>query len=254
MKTIVVVGDKFEEFARRHENVVTLSEFERKVWDGPLDDVDRIVLGQGVCRHRIATLREVILARTPGRMPLIVNPDLISDQTDPRQVTSVHKARRENVLITAPRRQADDTYISKLAIQDAAELLNDHMTGQHVQGIVLFEAARQMMLSVSERYLLLPEERNKRYFVLHDVISRYHQFAFPFNIEVELKVLSQERKPNGALHATVSTRFLQNGIELTEIEIRYAAYTKEFIAGREHSMAASRLSEYLGSVHSLQPA
>lgn len=47
MEKLIVVGEKFTDFARRHENVLTVNEFERFVWSGELAGVDKIVIGQG---------------------------------------------------------------------------------------------------------------------------------------------------------------------------------------------------------------
>ncbi|MDK2126680.1 AfsA-related hotdog domain-containing protein [Parachitinimonas caeni] len=254
MKTVVVVGDKFEEFAARQQNVITLRELEKKVWepDGPA--YEKVIVGQGVCRHRLSTLKDVLSTSHADKAPALLNLDQINDQVNPQQQRAVHKVKAENVLISMPRQRDELTYVSKLAIHDAAELLSDHMTGQHVQGMVLTEAARQMMLSVAELYLLLPEERNQRYFVLNEVSSRYHQFAFPIDTEVVLTVLSQERKASGALCVQISVRFMQQDVELAEVGIRYAAYDKHFIAEREHTMAASRLAAYLDSSSRLAEA
>lgn len=250
MKTTIVVGDKFEEFAQRQEHVITLTELENKIWEQRASEFDQIIIGQGVCRHRLSTLRDVMHTQTGDKTPTLLNLDQVNDQVDPRQMRAVHKVRRENVLISMPRQREDGCFVSKLAIHDAAELLSDHMTGQHVQGMVLTEAARQMMLSVSELYLLQADERNLRYFVLHDVSSRYHQFAFPIDTELELSVLSQERKRGGALCVEIKVRFLQQAVELAEVTIRYAAYDKHFIAEREHHMATTRLSAYLDAKRS----
>ncbi|WP_395165515.1 hypothetical protein [Klebsiella variicola] len=48
MEKLIVVGEKFTDFARRHQNVLTVNEFERFVWSGELAGVDKIVIGQGV--------------------------------------------------------------------------------------------------------------------------------------------------------------------------------------------------------------
>lgn len=246
VKTVVVVGDKFREFANRQQNVMTLSELEKRVWEHDGLPADQLIIGQGVCRHRLSTLHDVMRGKTGEQCPAILNLELVIDQVNPYQQRAVHKAKPENVLITMPHQFDDERFVSKLSIHDATELLSDHMTGQHVQGIVLTEAARQMMLSVTELYMLKPEERNQRYFVLNEVTSKYYEFAFPIDTDVELTVLSQERKPNGTLNVEVKVRFKQLTVELAEVGIRYAAYDKHFISEREHSMAAGRLTQHLG--------
>ena len=41
MEKLIVVGEKFTDFARRHENVLTVNEFERFVWSGELAETTR---------------------------------------------------------------------------------------------------------------------------------------------------------------------------------------------------------------------
>ncbi|WP_242014186.1 hypothetical protein [Klebsiella quasipneumoniae] len=47
MEKLIVVGEKFTDFARRHENVLTVNEFERFVWSGELAGVDKSLLVRG---------------------------------------------------------------------------------------------------------------------------------------------------------------------------------------------------------------
>ena len=51
MEKLIVVGEKFTDFARRHQNVLTVNEFERFVWSGELaapDKTLKLVDGQHV--------------------------------------------------------------------------------------------------------------------------------------------------------------------------------------------------------------
>ncbi|MNP31136.1 A-factor biosynthesis hotdog domain protein [compost metagenome] len=89
------------------------------------------------------------------------------------------KYRPENVLISIPERTDDGIYTASLLLHAQNELLLDHLTGQHVQGMVLLEACRQMLLAVTERFHLDEYEPPKRYFVLNEMNVRYTAFAFP---------------------------------------------------------------------------
>src|SRR3546814_8567164 len=67
----------------------------------------------------------------------------------------------------------------------------DHLTGQHIQGMVLTEACRQMFLAVTEKYFLQDYRAKKRYFVIDTMTMRYNAFAFPLPAQITYKVLSK---------------------------------------------------------------
>lgn len=62
----------------------------------------------------------------------------------------VHKHRSENTLISTPERSENGNFVAGLILHEQNELMLDHLTGQHVQGMVLTEACRQMFLAVTE--------------------------------------------------------------------------------------------------------
>ncbi|MBD2810814.1 hypothetical protein ID853_07945 [Xenorhabdus sp. Vera] len=80
-----------------------------------------------------------------------------------------HKHKRKNVLISKTIKTGDTSYQCHLLIDDDCAEMADHVTGQHIQGMVLLEACRQMINSVSERFLI-KTGRNKS-FVLHTMNS-----------------------------------------------------------------------------------
>ncbi|HEX7684183.1 MAG TPA: AfsA-related hotdog domain-containing protein [Trinickia sp.] len=241
-KSVIVVGDKFQGFSDKHDDIVTLGQLEKMIWEAQELPIDRIVVGQGVCHQRLSGLQTIMQRRFTDSPPRIVNYEQIADQLDPalRQVT--HKHHAQNILISAPRRASEHCYESKLAIHDATELLGDHMTGQHIQGMVLTEAGRQMMLAVAELFMLDAHERGRFYFILNKVATTYHRFAFPIETDAKLTVLAAERKRGNALHAEVRVDFAQQEEALAEAHISFAAYDKDLIARKEHELALTRVA------------
>lgn len=73
MEKLIVVGEKFTDFARRHQNVLTVNEFERFVWSGELAGVDKIVIGQGVQLDDISRTVCIIRQHYPDKIRQIVN-------------------------------------------------------------------------------------------------------------------------------------------------------------------------------------
>ena len=68
MEKLIVVGEKFTDFARRHQNVLTVNEFERFVWSGELAGVDKIVIGQGVQLDDISRTVCIIRQHYPDKI------------------------------------------------------------------------------------------------------------------------------------------------------------------------------------------
>jgi hypothetical protein len=237
--TLVVVGDKFVDFTVGKPNVLTMSDFESMVWSQKMPTSPRIILGQGVCRKRLVAIKEV-LRNQYRKEPVFINEGKLLDQFNPEQQHSVHKHRKENILITRPELTAPHRFRSLLILHDEEELLNDHTTGQHVQGMVITEAARQMMLSVTEHYFLHSEEKGRKYFVLNQVDSRFHQFAFPLDIEIIYRVTSLSRK-RSTLHGEALVEFYQGSTCLAEVRIAYSVYDKSYITHKEGEKAAASL-------------
>jgi hypothetical protein len=86
------------------------------------------------------------------------------------------------------------------------------MTGQHVQGLLLIEAARQMMLCVSESYLPGENTGARYYVVLNSVYTGYLKFAFPLPTLLSNEILSRQPGKGGSLKATCQTRFFQGDL------------------------------------------
>jgi hypothetical protein len=118
---------------------------------------------------------------------------------------------------------------------DCAEM-SDHVTGMHIQGMVLTEAARQMMLAVGEKFLLPEALKGKAYFALRKVNSIYHQFGFPIEMKIVHEIKKLKIRGTTCIIDTL-TKFIQNGIVITEVEIDYVASEKSQLSGKEQSMA-----------------
>lgn len=103
MEKLIVVGEKFTDFARRHENVLTVNEFERFVWSGELAGVDKIVIGQGVQLDDISRTICIIRQHYPDTMRQIVNLQDLYYQNNRDHQRLVHKRKKR--ISSSPRRK-----------------------------------------------------------------------------------------------------------------------------------------------------
>jgi hypothetical protein len=236
MQKMMIVGDRFSAFALDKEAVLTISEFSSLVWAGGVTSEALVTLGQGVDYDRLMGIAD-LSKRRHGIEIAFSNLEILVDQRDTEHCSKVHKHRRENVMVSRPVARDENTYTAWLMVQDEGELLNDHMTGQHVQGIVLTEAGRQMLLVTSEYFLLDEEAKGKSYFVLNTLSSTYSRFAFPLPTQIEFRILSMSRKKGLSLRAASETNFYQDRELVATVQSEFVAYPASYIGAKEAELA-----------------
>ena len=227
-----VVGDGFVNFSKT-VGVVRISDFEEMISLPRIGKATNgfYIIGQGISEERIKKIKQRLQDSK-------INDIFIKDNfCEKEQNQFVHKTLRENVMISQPKVIRDGLFVSRLMIDDRCAEMSDHLTGQHVQGVVLIEAARQMGLSVSEHFFLSNEERFKRYFVLNNLDVQFQQFVFP--LEVEMRCIVLEHKNLGEENFTIkyAIEFVQNNISCTRIIIGLMADAKAKLEAKEARLA-----------------
>lgn len=103
------------------------------------------------------------------------------------------------------------------------------MTGQHLQGMLLIEGARQMMTAVMENYFLDKEKRGCSYFILDRVDVSFKQFAFPLELILKYEVLKMEKTLNLGLKSSALVTFTQANRHVCGIAIDFSIFEKKFV-------------------------
>lgn len=237
----VVVGDKFSEFASL-EGVTTVSRL-ANLFDGltPVQEAPTVVMfGQGVSE----SWRSYLTNRTEERgFPTeFIGFQHITERTGRK---FCHKWNRHNVLITDPKPTKPHQYEMLLSIDDACEIMSDHVSGYHVQGMIFVEAARQAFLAVTECHLV-PKDQ-KYYFVINKLDIRYHKFAFPLPTEIEFDLDQVNDNHPNRLTAKATIRFYQCGDCVVEAFVDYAAIVEDHLIAKEKKMAIDCLTRTLSS-------
>ena len=150
----------------------------------------------------------------------------------------VHKKLSENVMISKPLSIGSKFFVSSLMIDDACAEMSDHLTGQHVQGMVLLESARQMILSIGENFFLSDEERFKSYFVLNSIEAQFKQFIFPIGVDLHCTINGYKKLGRGKFTAKCVIEFMQNNISCLQITIQFMADEKIKLEKKEEKLAA----------------
>jgi acyl-coenzyme A thioesterase PaaI-like protein len=140
-------------------------------------------------------------------------------------------------MLTLPVTSGEGRFSSHLRLDDACDDLADHLTGHHIQGAVLAEAARQMVLAVSESFLLPAPKRFGMRFVTHALEFHYHAYAFPLEVGVEFRTEHLKRGAGGNFAATAAIVCTQNDVAVAEGRFRYSALDGAFVDGNESALA-----------------
>ncbi|WP_296657395.1 AfsA-related hotdog domain-containing protein [Paraburkholderia sp.] len=238
-EVIVLVGDKFANFASLQQGVKTYSMLQLVVQSDQFPE-HGIVVGQGVDLHRLS---ETI--RLSGQEGVRVEPaEVVDCHHDESHRRLVHKQYGHNVLVTPPERIDETRFGAKLQLHDDCAELADHVTGQHIQGMVFVEAARQLMLCVTEKYVLDEHARLSSYFVLNEMRTTFLAFAFPIETDCIFTLTDYKRKTNGPIKASCVSEFSQAGQVVARVEIDFAAYPKSQLSRKEHELATAALTRY----------
>lgn len=159
-----------------------------------------------------------------------------------------HKHRPENILISDPKLEPNGSYVAELLLHERNELMLNHLTGQHIQGMVLTEACRQMFLAVTERYCLDKYLANKRYFVINSMNIRYQAFAFPLPAQIRYRIIEQQQlKPERIfIHADMDV--FQAEQVVAGMEVKFTVFDDTYISQRERKLAAEAVGNYVNQL------
>lgn len=236
-KILHVVGDRFGNFCVNNDNVVTLSEFETMIVNNwtQADTTTLVVAGQGVDIAQLKRIEDQIKASKSDLKIMFSK----LDKVDKRRV---HKEKDQNVLISAPYKVTEHLYGASVLIDDRCAEMSDHVTGQHIQGMVILEAARQMFIGVTESFFIEESKRGRYYFIIRDFGINYESMAFPLPMVIQYFIDEGQidQKGNWAFRAHMD--FEQAGTIVSKCEVSFSAYETKYVTRIEAMKARQVLS------------
>ncbi len=240
-RAFFVVGDKFESFAQG-KDVLTIHQL-RALSHLPqhlLEGHNVLLLGQGAAAEDVAAIARGYKSNFDSGSRFDVS-DLTRDRDLATSKVS-HKRFAHNTLISTPRRISSDTFELQLVIDERCELMGDHQTGQHVQGMLLVEAFRQSFLAVTDTFFPLGE--GERYFVINALHTDFQSFLFPLPAHISYRIEEADVNDRRARYKAALAA-VQNGETCATASISFTVYPQEVIASKEASLAAKVTSKML---------
>jgi len=238
-----IVGNKFADFADGNtilsytaalNNVELLARISQGVF-----------LGQGINADEASLLKQRLKFLAGTRfIPVIEH----ISQKVAREL--VHKAHDKNVLITAPQAMGGLVFESKLVVDDDCAEMSDHQNGEHIQGALLVEAARQMFMACYLSHDITPEfsrRVGKMAFTLSESNVRYENFVFP--VDTHIRLSFEEITINGSTASgRTKIQFKQFNKACCEVEFLANAYPLKFLKSLEKRSARKARNQ----LHSLE--
>ncbi len=243
-RVILVVGDRFAAFAAG-KDAMTQQQLRGLLglpaglpMAGP-----RVVVapGQGLGDDDVAEVLALAEASAQrGRFDL----SLWKERAPRAPRRLAHKHHPANTLVSEPRRISEDGFVLDLMIDEACEIMADHQTGEHVQGMVLLEAARQAFLAVTEAFFL-PQDGTKFYFVINAMSARYERFVFPVDALVRYTIREQDTDSPQRKRFAADIAVEQGGAVAAVFAVAFTVYEDARIAPKEAALAREALDRRL---------
>lgn len=241
--TLVLVGDQFVAFAT-HPGVYTVSGFVADVRSGHYDTPQGpipLAWGQGTTPYDLEYVRDALAARG-----LLDNFPIAAPVEPATGRYSCHKRREANALVAGLRLIGEHRYQAALALHPDNELMLDHQTGEHLQGLVVIEAFRQLLISVCEQYIVIGLPPREYGYVWHSLAMTFENFLFPVGTALECQFEQVDLSDARRIRMAATLEVDQAGTRCGVARIEFSALDARSMAVTEHRLARGRVDAFLG--------
>jgi hypothetical protein len=243
-KTLLIVSDKFHTFASR-KDVITKSELysllqTKNVIFSKRDKI-YLIPGQGFSENDVEGILNLALsAKNASHF------DFSMWKSLPKRASSqlTHKYSKENILISEPERISCDEFSMDVLIDESCEMMRDHQTGLHVQGILLLEASRQGYLAIIEKFFS-SNTVDKKYFIFNSMNVNYNRFAFPLPATLKAVIKEKDLLNNKKQQATMEMEIIQCGNCSASFSLDMTIMANKRITIMETKLADQSLDDHI---------
>ena len=208
-KNYVIVGDRIKE--RCISGMFISAETAESIAHSHRSPLT-LYIGQGLSDEQLIHLYSL----SQAKQTLI---DLVPKQRPQRaSLRETHKHENCNVAISKVIDNGNGTYSSALMIDDTNAELSDHLTGQHISGMMIVEAARQMSIATAEQFYINPLTRKKVNFLTNRMHVTYHDLMLPVQTEILCIPVAVKRSGPVNFRFTVNIQFRQQSKILATLE------------------------------------
>jgi hypothetical protein len=244
-KTVLMVGDRFAAFAdgqgvfTRTQLIAAMRRPGLLVHLGA--ERVKIIVGQGVAPDALTDVRSALIR--DGLISRVTMEEYVSRRIEAHRV---HKHRWQNVLITVLAPAALDTFHAQLIVDDESADISDHVTGLHVPGMVLIEAARQAHLAVVDHLAAQGwwTEQCSAY-SLQAMEMSFVRFAVPMPVSISISADPPRLERRELYTTSVCVTFMQCGELVAEARCEGMRHHARLLSRSESIDAQRQLANLL---------
>ncbi|MGP2832458.1 AfsA-related hotdog domain-containing protein [Serratia nevei] len=240
-KKLFVVGDKFYEFAIG-KDVLTISQLEL-LTQNPENIIDKeheVIVGQGVRKDfAIKIIKKNAKNIIHGNK---IKMRSLEKMVNDKKNSHCHKKLEQNILIGSVEqiKHNSDLFEMPLQIDERCELMADHQTGQHIQGMLIIEAGRQAFIAITEEFIY--KQDAERYYVINSMNIKFSSFLFPLPALVHFEYLEKDiNERRGRFKAQI--RVNQHQTLCATMDISFTVYPSELISEKEKLLAEAAMQD-----------
>ena len=217
---VVVVADRFARFADG-QDVLTLSDLLMLVSSGAAahgGGVWAVHIGQGIEESDCRVIESACGLNGSADVRVADRDSLLRPRVTPR---TVHKTRQENVLLANVRNLSNDHCAADLCIHRDNELVLDHHTAEHVQGMVIIEAIRQICIAQFETGYRLEMPQFDYAGIWKRINLSFQDFLFALPATIVAEISSADLSRPAKLNFRARASIWQNGCDVASAELEY---------------------------------
>lgn len=242
-KTLLVVSDKFNNFTTR-KDVITKSDLYSLLASKNISltkkNKIRLIPGQGFSDGDIKYILH--LSKTSHNSSFF-DFSLWHDIPKKASPSFTHKHHQENTLISEPIRTSENKFSMNILIDENCEMMRDHQTGLHVQGMLLLEASRQGYLAIFEKFL--SENPQKKYFIFNNLHVDYNRFTFPLPAELLVSIREMNLNNPKKQHAIMDMTIVQCGSTSASCSLDMSIMASQRVSLMEEKLANQSLDQHI---------
>ena len=232
-RLICVVGNKLTQFCINNDHVKTVDNFKRYLCSAALKQQDAgkltAIIGQGVSDVQIDRVDRLI---EKNKLASRISIRIPAERKNKAASIFTHKRKSKNSMISSPTAINENVFESYLTLNDQCAEMSDHVTGQHLQGMILVEAARQMTLAVTELFFLTAQNRKDVSFITHNLKSDFNEYVFPLDIKFRYEIIHHRKV--GSANAKFNVRIACIQDEKIKMNIEYVFSLLSGIFNQHH--------------------
>ena len=204
-------------------------------------EAEAVSFGQGISLKSAREIKRLFLGTGRFSPEQIGIPDYFNSKIS---AARVHKSNPDNVIIADFNRVSDSEFACSLFIDARPDILGDHISGRHLPGMLLLEAARQCSIAALEERKACGDRPGDPRIAVLSWQTFFTQFAYPLPLSLQLRIDTPTVEKE-CVEEVFTADFIQMGLHIGRAVSRYRLISSDRTLKIEDAMLSylERLSK-----------